>query len=100
MARARGADVAGRRVDRDADHRHERPAGELAERDLVRLREELAGIRVQPDERAEDELRERHVGRRGDSVAARVAEHDRELAVGQRQEVVDVAADIDCADDS
>ena len=45
MPRARRAHLAARRVDRDADHRHEVPAGELAERDLVRLREELARSR-------------------------------------------------------
>ena len=95
VARAGGAHVTRRRVDGEADHGHERPARELAERDLVRLGEELAGAWVEPDERAEDELRERHVGRRRDSVAARVSEHDGELPVGQGQEVVDVAADID-----
>ena len=46
-------------------------------------------------ERAEDELRHSHVGRRLDAVPGDVAEHDRESSVVERQEVVDVAADVD-----
>ena len=95
VARAGGADVACDPFDRHADHRHERSACQFSDRDLVRLREELAWIRIEPDERAEDELRKGHVGRGGDTVAARIPEHHCELPVGQRQEVVDVAADLD-----
>ena len=46
-------------------------------------------------ERAEHELRHRHVGGRVDAVAGDVAEHDRQPAVGELEEVEDVAADVD-----
>ena len=46
-------------------------------------------------ERAEDELRHRHVGGRVDPVAGHVAEDDGEPAVGELEEVVEVAADVD-----
>ena len=54
-----------------------------------------ARVRVLARERAEDELRHRHVRRRLDAVAGDVAEHDGEPAVGELEEVVDVAADVD-----
>ena len=57
-------------------------------------------LRVLAGERAEDELRHRHVGRRVDAVAGDVAEHDREAPVRQVEEVVDVAADVERAADS
>ncbi len=95
MARARGAHDAGGGVDGQAGHGHERPSRELTERNLVRLRQEVGRIRVQADERPERELGEGHVGRGRDSVAARVPQHDRELPVRQREEVVDVASDLD-----
>ena len=46
-------------------------------------------------ERPEDELRHRHVGGRLDPVPGDVPENDREPAVGELEEVVDVAADVD-----
>ena len=95
MARARGAHDAGGGIDGQAGHGHERPSRKLTERHLVRLRQEVGRIRVQADERTERELGERHVGRGRDSVTARVAQHDRELPVRQREEVVDVASDLD-----
>ena len=57
--------------------------------------EEVAGLRMLARERAEHELRHRHVGRRLDAVAGDVAEDDREPAVLELEEVVDVAADVD-----
>ena len=57
----------------------------------------IARLRVLARERAEHELRHRHVGGRVDPVAGDVAEHDREPAVGELEEVVDVAADVDAA---
>ena len=53
------------------------------------------GIRVLARERPEDELRHRHVGGRLDPVPGDVAEHDRQTAVRELEEVVDVAADVD-----
>ena len=53
------------------------------------------GLRMLARERAEDELRHRHVGRRLDPVTGHVAEHDGEPAVAELEEVVDVAADVD-----
>ena len=69
------------------------PPASSPSRNLVRLREQLPRIGVEADERAEGEFRERHLGSGLDPVTARVAEDDCELAAGQRQEVVDVAAD-------
>ena len=63
--------------------------------DLVRRGEEVARLGMLAGERAEDELRHRHVGRGVDAVPGDVAEHDREPAVVEREEVVDVAADLD-----
>ena len=62
--------------------------------DVVRGREEVGRLRMLAHERAEDELRHRHVGRRVDAVARHVAEHDREPPILEREEVVDVAADV------
>ena len=62
--------------------------------DLVRGRQEVGRLGVLARERAEDELRHRHVGGRVDPVAGDVAEHDREAAVRELEEVVDVAADV------
>ena len=95
VAGARGRDVARFGIDRQTGHRDEVATGQLSERDLVGLREERGGIRIQADERAEGELRERHVRGRSDPVTARVTEHDRELSLRERQEVVDVPADLD-----
>ena len=95
MARARRAHDAGGRIDGQAGHGHERPSRELTERHLVRLRQEVGRIRIQAHERPERELGEGHVGRGRDSVAARVPEHDGELPVGQREEVVHVASDLE-----
>ena len=53
------------------------------------------GLRVLARERPEDELRHRHVGGRIDAVPGDVPEHDGEPAVGELEEVVDVAADVD-----
>jgi hypothetical protein len=56
--------------------------------------EEVGRLRVLAREGAEDELRHRHVRGGVDAVAGHVAEHDREPPVLQREEVVDVAADV------
>ena len=92
---ARGEDGARCGIDGHAGHRHEVSACQLAERDFVRLREERGRVGIQPDERPERELRKRHVRGRRDPVPAGVTEHHGELAVGQPQEVVDVASDLD-----
>src|SRR5207247_7668962 len=65
-----------------------------ADHDVVRGGEELARLVVLAGERAEDELRHRHVRRRLDPVARHVAEDDREPAVREAQVVVDVTADV------
>ena len=54
-----------------------------------------AGLGMLARERAEDELRHRHVGRGLDPVTGHVAEHDGEPVVAELEEVVDVAADVD-----
>jgi hypothetical protein len=56
--------------------------------------QEVARVGMLARERAEDELRHRHVGRGVDAVARHVAEHDREAAVGELEEVVDVATHV------
>ena len=94
MPGARGRDRPAGRIDGQTDHRDEVPAGQLAECDLVRLRQERSRVGVQANERAEGELGQRHVRGGRNPVTTRVAEHDGELAAGQRQEVVDVTADL------
>ena len=54
-----------------------------------------ARLGVKARERAEDELRHRHVGGRVDPVAGDVAEDDRQPPVAGLEVVVDVAADAD-----
>ena len=95
MAGARARDLAALGVDHELDHRDELPGRDLGGDDLVRGGEEVARVEMLARERAEDELRHRHVGGRVDAVAHHVAEHDREPAVVEREEVVDVAADVD-----
>ena len=56
MPGARGRDCAAGGIDGQAGHRDEVSAGQLAECDLVRLREERGRVGVQADERAEREL--------------------------------------------
>ena len=88
-------DLAVSRVDRQVQHRDELARADLLDDDVVRGGQERARLRVEARERAEDELRHRHVGRRVDPVAGDVAEHDREPLVVGLQVVVDVAADAD-----
>ena len=71
------------------------PRRDLAADHVVRGGEEVGRLRMLARERAEHELRHRHVGGRVDAVPRDVAEHDREPAVLEREEVVDVAADVD-----
>ena len=82
-------------LDEDVDQRDELPGRDLAGHDLVRRRQEVTRLRMLACERAEDELRHRHVGGRLDSVPGHVTEDNGEPAVRQREEVVDVPADVD-----
>ena len=92
----RGAgELAGPRVGGQIQQRDELPGGDLAEHDLVCSRQELVGPRVLAGQRAEDELRHRHVRRGVDPVPGDVAEDDRQASIRELEEVVDVAADLD-----
>ena len=82
-------------VDDDVAHADELAGADLAADHVVRGGEEVGRLRVLARERAEDELRHRHVGGRVDAVPRHVAEHDGEPAVVEREEVVEVAADVD-----
>ena len=82
-------------VDRDEGHRDELADRDLADDDLVGGGEERRRLGMLARERAEDELRHRHVRGGVDAVARDVAEHDGEAAVAQLEEVEDVAADVD-----
>ena len=95
MAGARADELTGFRVDGHVDERDELLGRQLAERDLVGELEEVARLGVLARQRAEDELRHRHVGRGIDAVAGHVAERDGEPAVRQGEEVVHVPADLD-----
>ena len=83
-------------IDRQVRHRDElaRPRSRPTTTSFACARN-ADGSGVLACERAEDELRHRHVGRRVDAVARDVAEDDREPAVAELEEVVDVAADVD-----
>ena len=82
-------------IDGQVRHRDELADRDLSDDDVVRVCEERRRLGVLACERAEDELRHRHVCRRIDAVARDVAEDDREPAVGELEEVEDVAADVD-----
>ena len=71
------------------------PGADLLDDNVVRGGQERPRLRVEARERAEDELRHRHVGGRVDPVAGDVAEHDRQPPVAGLQVVVDVSADAD-----
>ena len=95
MAGVRARDLAPAGINGEVGHRDELAGRDLVDDDVVGEREEVARLRMLAGERAEDELRHRHVGRRLDAVPRHVAEHDREPSVVELNEVVDVAADID-----
>ena len=95
MAGIGAGDFSPRRIDGDVRHRDELARGDLVDDDVVRKGEEIAGLRMFTCERAEHELRHRHVGGRLDAVTCDVAEHDGEASVDELKEVVDVAADVD-----
>src|SRR5436190_11804397 len=94
MASTGCCDPAAAAVDDDVAHADELAGADLAADHVVRGGEEVGRLRMLARERAEDELRHRHVRGRVDAVAGHVAEHDRESPVLQREEVVDVAADV------
>jgi hypothetical protein len=95
VTRARRGDLAGRRVDGDVKHRDELSRLDLFDDDLVRVRQEVRGFRVLPRERPEAELRHCHVGGCLDPLAEHVADDDREPALVEGEEVVDVPAHVD-----
>ncbi len=95
MPGARTHNLAVHAVHNEIGHGDELPRRDLAHDDVVRRSEEVARLRMLARERTEDELRQRHVGRRFDTVPGDVAEHDREPPVVECQEVVHVAADVD-----
>ena len=94
MSGARAGEPAAR-VQGEIRHRDELAGRDLAGDDLVRVGEEIGRLGMLARQRAEDELRHRHVGRRIDAVAGDVTEHDRDPAVAELEEVVDVAADVE-----
>ena len=87
-------DLARGGIDDEVRHRDELARRDLADDDVVRGGKEVAGLWVLAGERAEDELRHRHVRRRVDAVPRHVPQHDGEPAVVEREEVVDVASDL------
>jgi hypothetical protein len=89
----------GRGIDREVEERDELPDAISSSTTRSRRRGSRPA-RVLARQRAEDELRHRHVGRRVDPVPGDVAEHDREPSVGELEEVVDVAADLDRGEES
>ena len=95
MARTRGRDLASHSVDDQIRERDEFAGGDLADDDVVGGLEEICRLRMLAGQRAEDELRHRHVGRGFDPVTGDVAERNREPTVGELHEVVDVSADLD-----
>src|SRR5215213_345872 len=95
MSRRRARDLALHGVDADVRERDELADRDLARHDVVRGGEEIAGFRVLPGERAEDELRHRHVGRGVDPVPGHVSQHDRKAAVREHEEVVEVTPHVD-----
>ena len=95
MTRIRARDFAARGIDGDVRHRDELARGDLVHHDIVRGGEKVAWFRMLSRERAEHELRHRHIGRRFDTVPGYVAENDGEASVAELEEVVHVAADVD-----
>ena len=94
MTRARARDGAADAVDDDVAHADELADSDLAADHVVGGGEEVGRLRMLAGERAEDELGHRHVGRGVDAVPGDVSEHDGEPAVVEREEVVDIAADL------
>jgi hypothetical protein len=92
VTRARARDLAPARIDEEVEHRDELARADLVHDHLVRIREERRRIRPFPRERAEAELRHRHVGRCLDPLSGHVAEKHREAAALEGEEVVHVAA--------
>src|SRR5918992_2216619 len=95
MAGAGASELAALRVERQIDERHELALLQLFDGHLVRRPQEAGRIRVLPRQRAEDELRHRHVGRGVDPLARHVTDDHCEPAVGKRRVVEDVAADVE-----
>ena len=74
-------DAARAPVDDEVDHRDELARRDLADDDFVRRLEEVARLGMLARQRAEDELRHRHVRSGFDAVPCHVAERDRKPAV-------------------
>src|SRR5205814_4302593 len=94
MSGARAGQPAAR-VQGEIGHRDELAGRDLTGDDLVRVGEEIGRLWMLARKRAEDELRHRHVRSRIDAVSGDVAEHDRDPAVAELEEVVDVAPDVE-----
>ena len=92
MAGAGRRDLAADPVDQQVDHRDELSRRDLADDDVVRILEKVARLLMLARERAEDELRHRHVRGGFDPVSGHVAEDRGEAAVVELDEVVVVAA--------
>ena len=95
VAGVRGGELAGLRVEDGVDHRQELAERDLLDDDVVRAREERPGLRIGAGERAERELRHRHVRRGLDPLADHVADAHGDPPVLEREDVVDIAAHVD-----
>src|SRR5436190_1736259 len=92
---ARARNLATDAVYREIHHRDELAGGNLVDHDVVRVREEISWLGMLARERPKHELGHGHVGGRLDAVACDVAQNHREAPVVEREEVVDVAAELD-----
>ena len=91
-----GVDVvqcAGRRIEHGEEQRDEARAGRVAAHLHVQARDELGRAEPLVDERAQHREQQRHQQRRRAALAGTSPSAIDEAAVGQRQDVVEVAAD-------
>ena len=83
MAGAGAGDLAAHSVDGHVQHGDELARRDLADDDVVRRGEEVAGVGMLAGEGAEDELRHRHIRGGLDPVPGHVPEHHGEPRVVQ-----------------
>ena len=93
VARVHGHQVAGGRVDRDEQQRDEARRGRVAQDLDVEALEERRRVEAEIEQRALHGEQQGHQQRRRAALAGHVAQRDDDAGVGQREDVVEVAAD-------